>query len=125
LAQLPQHMREPMVCEGSTAEYRLQVRVRGTLAADRIVHGGGLRHDRRLYVMEEIAVPPGDALVDVLFERVGTPAASDVSGAAGRVEAVPAHLSLQQHLTFSPRQVVLITYSGDTRNLAVVAGSAR
>jgi hypothetical protein len=121
LAQLPQHMREPVVCEGTTAEYRLQVRVRGTVAADRIVHGGGLRHDRRLYVLEEVAVPPGDALIEVRFDRVGANSGSSAGSAAGRVETVPPHLALEQHITFSPRQVVLITYATDTRSLIEVA----
>jgi hypothetical protein len=57
LARLPAHMRQAVACEGTTAEYRLQVRIEGALVADRVVHGGGLRRDRRLYVFEEVVLP--------------------------------------------------------------------
>ncbi len=70
LARLPAHMRQPVACEGTTAEYRLQVRVDGALVADRVVHGGGLRRDRRLYVFEEVLLPAAEATVDVRFDRV-------------------------------------------------------
>ncbi len=70
LARLPAHMRQPVACEGTTAEYRLQVRIEGALVADRVVRGGGLRRDRRLYVFEEIVLPAGEAAVDVTFDRV-------------------------------------------------------
>jgi hypothetical protein len=125
LAQLPQHMRQAVVCEGTTAEYRLQVRVGGTLAVDRVVHGGGLRHDRRLYVLEEVPVPPGEDFVEVRFDRLGPggSSAAQASERAARVESVPPHLSFEQHVVFSPRQVVLVTYAAETQRLVSVAGS--
>jgi hypothetical protein len=126
LAQLPQHMRQAVVCDGTTAEYRLQVRVGGTLAVDRVVHGGGLRHDRRLYVLEEVPVPPGDDFVEVRFDRLGPGAssASQASERAARVESVPPHLSFERHVVFSPRQVVLITYAAETQGLVSLSASA-
>jgi hypothetical protein len=124
LAQLPQHMRQAVVCEGTTAEYRLQVRVAGTLAVDRVVHGGGLRHDRRLYVLEELPVPPGDTVVEVHFDRLGTGGSSPLSARAARVESVPPHLSFERHVVFSPRQVVLITYADETRSLGSLSSAS-
>lgn len=124
LAQLPQHMRQAVVCDGTTAEYRLQVRVGGTLAVDRVVHGGGLRRDRRLYVLDELPVPPGDTVVEVHFDRLGSGGSSPVSGKAARVESVPPHLSFDRHVVFTPRQVVLITYSDETRSLASLSSAS-
>lgn len=133
LAGLPAHMRQQIVCEGSTAQYRLTVRYGGTLLVDRIVRGGGLRRDRRLYVFHEIAVPAGDGLVEVRFTRLdaGGPsvggdendAAAEREGAAGRWphgDTVPPRLAFDQALTFSPRQVILVTYDQERRALVAV-----
>ena len=57
LANVPQHMRQAVVCEGKTASYRLEVRRDDSLVASALLHGGGLRHDRRLYVLRELDVP--------------------------------------------------------------------
>ena len=70
LAKVPRHMRQELVCEGASAQYRLVVRREGTVIADRVVRGGGLRQDRRLYVFQEFPLSPGEARVDVRFERV-------------------------------------------------------
>lgn len=70
LARLPPHMRQAIVCEGTTAAYRLEIRRDGTVLADELVRGGGLRHDRPLYVFRDIPVPTGDATISVRFVRV-------------------------------------------------------
>jgi hypothetical protein len=129
LARLPQHMRQPVVCEGTTATYRLQVRIDDVLVADRVVRGGGLRQDRRLYVFDEFPRPPGEGEVHVRFDRVEV-ASGDGGGPAGesredevarrhRAESVPPTLSLERHLRFSPRAVVLVTYDERARELTV------
>jgi len=125
LAKLPAHMRQPVACEGTTAEYRLQVRHEGALVTERVVHGGGLRRDRRLYVFEEIRVPAGEATVDVRFDRVDASAPGQAAGEqAGATSAprgeVPPHLSLVQRIRFSSREVVLVTYDSDRKELAAV-----
>jgi len=147
LAALPRHMRQEVVCAGTTAEYRLQVRLDGEVVADQIVHGGGLRRDRRVYVFREVVVTPGDRAVDVRFERLdpdvapGAPgsenappsgthpaAASDptlgdvlprVPAAAGG-EGVPPRLALQRRLRFVPREVTLVTFDPERRELIAV-----
>ena len=123
LARLPQHMRQPLACEGTTAEYRLQVSVAGKPMVDRVVRGGGMRHDRRLYVLEEVPIPPGDSDVQVRFDRMGA-ARPGASVAAPHVESVPPHLDLEQRIRFRPRQVVLVTYSSEARNLVVTDRSS-
>jgi hypothetical protein len=134
LARLPAHMRQPVACEGTTAEYRLQVRINGALVADRIVHGGGLRRDRRLYVLEEVMLPAAEAAVDVKFDRVdssepGVAGAERDTERAERTpaqrEEVPAHLSFARRIHLTPREVMLVTYDVDRQELVAVQGSAR
>ena len=142
LARLPAHMRQPVACEGTTAQYRLQVRVGGALVTDRIVHGGGLRRDRRLYVFEELPLPAGEADVEVRFDRLdSTPAGpedGDRDRAAGehqdRAEAaerqprmnaqhgesIAAHSSLAGRFRFVSRRVILVTYDAERRRLTAV-----
>jgi hypothetical protein len=139
LAKLPQHMRQPLACEGTTAEYRLQVRVEGVLVVERIVRGGGLRRDRRLYVFEELPLAAGaERAIDVRLDRVesdaGTPAVPAADSSGPRVDAVPPHLAFERRLRVAPRQVVLITYDrerealvlgGPLQNLTVTAAPRR
>lgn len=123
LANLPAHMRQPLVCEGTTASYRLEVRYNGEVLAEQVVRGGGLRRDRRLYVFRELPVPPGDAEIAVTLDRVESASAGDESHgeraarAPAASAAVPAHLALTQRVHFSPRQVVLVTYDPEEREL--------
>ena len=73
LSKLPAHMRQAVVCEGTTASYRLEVRYQGDVIAEQVVRGGGLRHDRPLYVSRDIPLPPGDAHISVRFVRIDAP----------------------------------------------------
>jgi hypothetical protein len=75
LANVPQHMRQAVVCEGKAASYRLEVRRDDSLVATALLHGGGLRHDRRLYVLRELHVPSGPSTIDVRLVRTDTVAA--------------------------------------------------
>jgi hypothetical protein len=70
LANLPAHMRQGVVCEGTTATYRLEVRRDDSLVASALLRGGGLRHDRRLYALHELSVPSGRSTFDVRLARV-------------------------------------------------------
>jgi hypothetical protein len=117
LASRPKHMRQQLICEGAAARYRLEVRYDGRLVADEEVRGGGLRHDRRLYVLHELPVPPGEARVDVRFTRIDSPASKSASRQRG--EVVPARLALDEQVTFRPREVVLVTYDADDRELEI------
>jgi hypothetical protein len=70
LANLPAHMRQSVVCEGFVARYRLEVRRDDSLVASALVRGGGLRHDRQLYVLRELALPSGRSTIDVRLTRI-------------------------------------------------------
>jgi hypothetical protein len=123
LARLPQHMRQAVVCEGATAEYRLVVRYEGKVIADQVVRGGGLRQDRRLYVFQDLRVPAGDAAIDVRFHRRdhGDAAKDEVEpGKDDRGQSVPPRLSFERRLRFSPRRVILVTYDSDRRELVAL-----
>jgi hypothetical protein len=132
LARLPQHMRQPVLCDGASAAYRLTVRAGDTLLAEQIVRGGGWRQDRRLYVFHEVPLEAGEVFIDVRFDRLDsgapqpTPADHGRPQAQGRTpdapggETVPPHLSFEQRLRVQPRAVVLITYSPERRSLIAV-----
>jgi hypothetical protein len=72
LARLAPQMRQSVVCEGTTARYRLEVRRNGELLHSQIVRGGGLRNDRPLYVSRDLPVPPGPAGFAVRLARIDT-----------------------------------------------------
>jgi len=146
LAKLMPQMRQRVVCEGTTARYRLEVRHDGRLLASQEVRGGGLRHDRELYVFRELRVPPGPSSLDVRFVRLDSvpaeredarergPGADSASGGISpervrreteerrrrREEAVPASLALRSDVTLRPREVLLVTYDAEARRLVAV-----
>lgn len=150
LAKLPAHMRQSEICEGTTAAYRLEVRDQSGTIVEQVIRGGGLRHDRPLYVSRDIQLPPGDTAIAVTFVRVDAEKRSTANEHSdseresredrrhasaidadrrrregeerlhGREEAVPAALSLERQLRLQSRQVVLVTYDPERRELVVV-----
>jgi hypothetical protein len=154
LAKLPAHMRQAVICDGTTAEYRLQVRRDNQTIVDRLVRGGGLRHDRPLYVFQDLDLAAGDVGIAVRFDRTGPPALPTTEDVVGgptppssrpadalqrwaqmdpdrsrreaeervrrREEAVPASLVLERELRLVARQVVLVTYDSERRELVVI-----
>lgn len=133
LRSLPRHMRQERVCEGTTAEYRLRVEVNEEPRVSEAVQGSGEVQVRPLYVYRELALPPGRHRFRVTFERVGPPDSdlddegeeerSDEDGASGgrraREAAVPRRLKLERTLHLSAREVVLVTYDPQRRELVV------
>ena len=126
LAKLPAHMRQTVVCEGGSAVYRLQVVRDGAVVLDELVHGGGLRHDRPLYVFREIPQRAGAALVTVRLERIDPPSATG-SGAQGvsgphSVSDLPRSLQFERPLIFGQGRVILVTYDPERRQFVAVEG---
>jgi hypothetical protein len=117
-ARLPRHMQQALVCEGRAATYRLEVRHAGGVIAEQVVHGGGLRQDRRLYVFRELPLPAGRAHVDIRFERIESDVSED--GRRPRGDAVPSRLALNHTLTLRPREVILVTYDVERRTLVAI-----
>jgi hypothetical protein len=129
LARLPPHMRQPVVCEGVTARYRLTATHAGRVLADRIVSAGGLRQDRRLYVLEDLPVAAGEALVEVQFTRIeaapaATAPAPDRLGQNRRGQTVPARLTFAACRTIEAHTVLLITYDPEQRVLVARSPSS-
>ena len=77
LEKLAPQMRQRVICEGVTARYRLSVRRNGQLLHEQVVRGGGIRHDRRLYVSRDLHVPTGPGIVAVDLVRIDTVVARD------------------------------------------------
>lgn len=118
IAGIPPHMRQQEICEGVAARYRLEVRIDGELVAEQEVRGGGLRHDRRLFVFRELPIAPGGAHLAISFTRIETP--DPRSAARSHGEFVPPVLMLDERVRLRPREVLLVTYAADRRALAVV-----
>lgn len=150
LSKLPPHMRQSMSCVGTSATYRLEVRWNDRVIVQQTIRGGGLRHDRPLYLFRDIALPPGDSAIRVQFERVesvrtsndSSPDASDEARHStamdngrrrreleervrGREEAIPPSLSLERRLRLISRQVVLVTYDADLRTFRLIEEGPR
>lgn len=70
LAALPAHMRQHVVCEGTTARYAVAVSHEGVVLLADTLRGGGLRHDRQLYYFRELRVPAGRSVIDVRVTRL-------------------------------------------------------
>lgn len=73
LENIPAHMRQPEICKGITAPYRLRVYVAGELRTDEMIGGSGARRDGLLYVFREFETRPGIHDVHVVFERAIAP----------------------------------------------------
>jgi hypothetical protein len=124
LAARPAHMRQPVVCEGTAARYRLEVRHNGAVILDREVTGGGARRDRPVHLLEEFPLSAGPHHLSFTLRRLDTP---DPAG-AGTVprprstEVLPAELALDTTVTVAPHRVVLVTY--DPRQQRLLALTA-
>ena len=129
LARLPAHMRQRVVCTGESAAYRLRVRRDGRVLVDEIVHGGGWRRDRPIYVFHELRQPEGDAQISVTFERLGDgPTEGTVTGlgADGRlVSDLPRVLTLDERFRFRSGTVTLVTFDSRRRALTPVVAKSQ
>jgi hypothetical protein len=148
-ANVPAHMRQTEICEGTTARYRLEVRRDDSLLVTMLVRGGGLRHDRQLYVLRDVAVPVGRATVDVRLTRIDSSAApstreerpddpgeaherredgddDDDRGDDARrrrmADEVPSVLRFHDTVELRPREVLLVTYDQSQRRLRAARG---
>ena len=119
LAKLPPHMRQALICEGTTASYRLEVRREGSDIVDQIVRGGGLRHDRSLYVFRDIPLPPGETDISVRFVRIDpTTTSMSLSGSTTTTESlsysVPRAGSMPRNQTRTVGRATSETRSGSS-----------
>jgi hypothetical protein len=149
LAKVAPQMRQRVVCEGAAARYRLELFHDGRLVLSEVVRGGGLRHDRQLYVFREVAVPARPAALSMRLTRIDTVGATEeeedddddeeeddelLGGRAGRereerrrrrAESIPPELALDLRATLAPREVLLLTYDADRRRLIAFGSGGR
>ena len=141
LARLPAHMRQEVECEGRVAPYRLTVLVDGVLADSGLIRASGAREDRPIYVFREIEVEPGEHRLEIAFvsERPedagqptgespadpGTGAISDTAprSAARRAVPAPSELHLDVRLALDSREIALVAYDRDRRELLLKTSS--
>jgi hypothetical protein len=116
LAALPRHMRQPKICEGRVAPFRLRVELDGAAAVDELVRAAGAREDRPVYVFRELRVPPGEHRLAVHF-------AAERPRGASAAESAP--LLLEETLVLAPRSVALVSYDADAGRLVVVGPPRR
>lgn len=139
LAQLPQHMRLRLQCEGGFARYLLTVRVDSGVIASDTLRGGGLRHDRPLHLFEEVSIPGGDRRVRVEVVRLDStittgdstqhaqePGDTLLGIRAGREaderqrrarEAMPPRLTLDTLVALPSGRVLLVVYDEQSKRL--------
>ena len=116
LANVPQHMRRTEVCEGRLIPYRLTVDVDGTTLVDMEIRPAGARGDRPLYVFQDLRLAPGSHDVTVTFVREG------YLGSEAEAEgATPSRLEFRGRIEFAGREIVLITYDADQKELVRVS----
>ena len=127
LANLPRHMRQAVICEGRSAAYQLTVVRDGETLVDEPVWGGGVRHDRPVYLYREFVTDPGTHHVIVRFTRVDEPSSpqsptgDSVSATPGRerLDRLPPELVLDTAIVVHERRVVLVTFDPGQRRLVL------
>ena len=139
LAARPEHMRQRVECDGRFASYTLRVEVDDRAVGESIVRGGGLRHDRPIFLLREYELPPGTHRMRISFtrreriearEEEAAPSAvpdADTGLYAGRAArevaergrrdraAIPPRLELDTTVTLAPREVALITFDPERK----------
>lgn len=96
LAELPAHMRLRLECEGRFAQYLLQLTVDDSVRLVDTVRGGGLRNDRPMHVLRDVALHPGERRVAVALARLEAAGASDADSAhAARESERPADAGIR------------------------------
>lgn len=118
LANLPRHMRQPVICEGRSAEYRLQVLRDGDTLAAEPVWGGGVRHDRPIYLYREFPLAPGTHRLRVSFTRTDSASTADTAR-RGRLDQLPVMLALDTAVIVRARAVLLVTFDPASERLVL------
>ena len=133
LANVPQHMRREVICEGARiAAYRLRVVVDGRTLANSVVAGSGVVGDRPIYVLRDFELRPGTHQLQLSFEKEPNQG-GEKSGEQpdssrereydrqARRGTIPPRLALDTSVEVQPGSVVLITYDSERRQLQLVA----
>lgn len=115
LAALPQHMRQPRVCDQYSPSYRLAVELDGEPRVDEAVAPGGVRGDRPIIIDRQIVVMPGQSRLVVDFVPLIDDGSEEVRLAAAELPAY----RLETTVELEADRIVLITLD-ETRGELVV-----
>jgi hypothetical protein len=130
LQSVPQHMRRGQLCQSSLLPYRLILRIDGRMIVDRVVRPAGARHDRPLFVAEELSLEPGSYRIELDYapeaELAGKllEAGDDFSEEQARAALEAALHEAQQYRLKEPIRVraghvVLVSLNEDARSLRI------
>jgi hypothetical protein len=92
--------------------YRLTVEVDGTTMVNTEIRPAGAREDRPLYVFQDLRLDPGPHDVSVVFVREGEIDPDTEAGAA-----TPGRLEFYEQIVFAVREIALITYDTERKEL--------
>jgi hypothetical protein len=147
LALRPEHMRQRMECEGGFATYALTVAIDGRQVEEAVLLGGGVRNDRPIHDLRELAVAPGRHRVQLSLVRREAEASSDedeerdgdedsADGDSGisadraererterarrRRTALPPSVTLDTTMTFEAGRVAVFTFDAGERRFSGV-----
>lgn len=104
LAARPAHMQRAVECVGVAATYALLVMVDGDTLSQSVVQGGGLRHDRSIFLLRSFPMPPGERRVVVRFTR------RELIEPDTARNRIPPVLTLDTLVQFRPGAVALVAY---------------
>lgn len=105
LAALPAHMRRREVCEGRAASYALTVVADGDTIEHALVAGGGMRHDRLIYLFRDYPLSEGPHRIFVRFTR------AEQVDSSRTPNAIAPDLMLDTLVSFQRGRAVLVTYA--------------
>lgn len=118
LAGVAEHMRQALLCEGSSASYLLRVAVDDRLLDSAVVRGGGLRHDRLLQLLRNYPLAAGPRRIVISLER--REAVDSISvRLRGEQAVLPPRLRLDTVVTIAPGRVAMVTLESATRTLTL------
>jgi hypothetical protein len=110
-AQVPEHLRAQL-CDGEGVPWALEVRIDGEAVIQDTVEAAGIRGDRPLYVLRNVAVEPGRHEVGVRFAPI-LPEEEAADSLAQRALALDAPIQLED------REVLLVTFDPEPGELVV------
>lgn len=124
LASRPAHMRQPVICDGEAASYRLVVTRDGAPVLDADLTGGGARRDRPIHLLREYPIPAGTVHLSVTLDRIDAADAvvADTAAATRITDALPRTLRLDTTVTVAPHRVVMVSYEPRQRRLVALTG---
>ncbi|MFN2317066.1 MAG: hypothetical protein ABR551_01045 [Gemmatimonadales bacterium] len=124
LASRPAHMRQPVICDGEAAGYRLVVSQNGEPVLNEALSGGGARRDRPIHLLREFPIPVGTVQLSITLDRIDAAdsVAVDTAAATRIAEALPRALRLDTTVTVASHRVVMVTYDPRQRRLLALTG---